>query len=1037
MSPQDDIRAKRLAKLGSVTSQSQPQAQSHAQPQAQSASPPAAPAPPAVAVAKPASSPSVLGSAKGASPHEVLDAWTTKEIESILQLTLDADHVNTQLTFLESTFTELAEEDKEIKFSIDLIDRIIIEKLSEIGIENPFRYLKDSWVKTQQSRRLVPIKDPQRAQKLEILNEIDRLTSSYGLVAFQIPDMFLNGDPVKYLKDIISNENSYSEFLIQIVNRSNEEGTILEFLNIFIPNLSKLILNIDLNNPQYPLILNIFQLLLNEKHVAAVFTQVDGFKIANDQIDPNFFEIQTILGPIFRLSPLQDSVALNNFDRSIEKSKLQIKQIGESLQSEHKVLLDRLFFIANKIIRGSETSRTDLLQYFSTIVNKNHLRRGDHSDFKKLSSNAFMVNISLILIRLSQPFLDLGYTKIDKIDINYFSKNKLIDIADETKTNSTNVEAKEYFEKDPAGGEPTNFISDCFFLTLTYLHYGIGGLLLSENKVKQQIKQLEKTIEQIKNTTNAMQRLAQLQLPRLEKNLNLLKSQKDSIISFLTNRNVQLEVFDFICGASTFLIRVVDPAKAYPHKPITLPFLPDIIGVENVDNTEYFRSHAPVPFKYYPEYLIEGIINYCNSISKFVSNPMILNPRLNSFIEFAITFLRCPELFGNPHLKGKLVEVLFLGSLPINNNEKPGFMVEIFESNQLVNKNLLYALLDFYVIVEKTGSSSQFYDKFNSRYHISTILEELWKIPVFKNQLINQSEFNEEFFIRFIARMLNDLTFLLDESLTQLSEVHNIQVELEFRQNNNNIVGNLEGTVEELHSRLAQAESQSKSYVGLANKSIDLFGIFTEDIPRSFVKSEIVDRLASMLDYNLEAIAGPKCSELKVKNPEKYSFNPKNLLINISKIFVNLSQEEEFINAVSRDGRSFKISTFNRATDILNKHHLVSPAFLSKFKQFAEQAESRKLQDEQDEENLGEVPDEFLDPLMYTLMKDPVILPGSKVNIDRSTIRAHLLSDSTDPFNRMPLKLEDVVPNEELKKQIDEWRRRARASGDNDTEMSG
>lgn len=51
----------------------------------------------------------------------------------------------------------------------------------------------------------------------------------------------------------------------------------------------------------------------------------------------------------------------------------------------------------------------------------------------------------------------------------------------------------------------------------------------------------------------------------------------------------------------------------------------------------------------------------------------------------------------------------------------------------------------------------------------------------------------------------------------------------------------------------------------------------------------------------------------------------------------------------------------------------------------------------------------MLDPLMYTLMEDPVTLPGSKVTIDRATIQAHLLSDPNDPFNRAPLKIEDVI----------------------------
>lgn len=39
-----------------------------------------------------------------------------------------------------------------------------------------------------------------------------------------------------------------------------------------------------------------------------------------------------------------------------------------------------------------------------------------------------------------------------------------------------------------------------------------------------------------------------------------------------------------------------------------------------------------------------------------------------------------------------------------------------------------------------------------------------------------------------------------------------------------------------------------------------------------------------------------------------------------------------------------------------------------------------------DEELLSEAPDEFLDPIMSTLMLDPVTLPSSRVNMDRSTI---------------------------------------------------
>jgi ubiquitin conjugation factor E4 B len=47
-------------------------------------------------------------------------------------------------------------------------------------------------------------------------------------------------------------------------------------------------------------------------------------------------------------------------------------------------------------------------------------------------------------------------------------------------------------------------------------------------------------------------------------------------------------------------------------------------------------------------------------------------------------------------------------------------------------------------------------------------------------------------------------------------------------------------------------------------------------------------------------------------------------------------------------------------------------------------------------------------------MKDPVILPASKISIDLATIKRHLLSDPSDPFRRSPLKIEDVVPSNAL-----------------------
>lgn len=55
-------------------------------------------------------------------------------------------------------------------------------------------------------------------------------------------------------------------------------------------------------------------------------------------------------------------------------------------------------------------------------------------------------------------------------------------------------------------------------------------------------------------------------------------------------------------------------------------------------------------------------------------------------------------------------------------------------------------------------------------------------------------------------------------------------------------------------------------------------------------------------------------------------------------------------------------------------------------------------------------------------------LPSSRAVVDRSTIKAHLLSDSKDPFNRMPLKLEDVQPDDALRAEIEAFVQQRKAS---------
>jgi ubiquitin conjugation factor E4 B len=183
-----------------------------------------------------------------------------------------------------------------------------------------------------------------------------------------------------------------------------------------------------------------------------------------------------------------------------------------------------------------------------------------------------------------------------------------------------------------------------------------------------------------------------------------------------------------------------------------------------------------------------------------------------------------------------------------------------------------------------------------------------------------------------------------------------------------------------------------------------------------------------MLDYNLESMTGPKQKNLIIRDPDQYHFKPQNLLSDIMSVYTNLRGQQSFIVAVARDGRSYKKYNFAHAGKIIaTKTSLKSQEELEDWQKLCDAIEKAKELEDQAEEDYGDIPDEFLDPIMATLMEDPVLLPTSKMVTDRSTIRSHLLSDKTDPFNRQPLAMEDLVADTALKARIDAFKAEAKA----------
>lgn len=91
---------------------------------------------------------------------------------------------------------------------------------------------------------------------------------------------------------------------------------------------------------------------------------------------------------------------------------------------------------------------------------------------------------------------------------------------------------------------------------------------------------------------------------------------------------------------------------------------------------------------------------------------------------------------------------------------------------------MLVIICEFYFVeVEQTGMHSQFYDKFNIRYNISQIMKSIWEDSNHRARIVELSR-NVDFFVKFVNLLMNDTTFLLDESLSKLKEIGILQQEL-------------------------------------------------------------------------------------------------------------------------------------------------------------------------------------------------------------------------------------------------------------------
>jgi len=179
---------------------------------------------------------------------------------------------------------------------------------------------------------------------------------------------------------------------------------------------------------------------------------------------------------------------------------------------------------------------------------------------------------------------------------------------------------------------------------LVFHHIGVSRSYVDYKRFLKDYQEMMDQYEQLKQQETAGQISVEngLMIKRYEVQLEKMATYRFSMESQILDPIILGHSFQFYNLVMVWLLRLVDPAHAYPRSPIKLP-LPE---------------QAPENFAVLPEYIIEDIVEFFLFVLRH-SPETIATSSLDELLTFTMVFLITPGYIKNPHLKAKLVEVRY------------------------------------------------------------------------------------------------------------------------------------------------------------------------------------------------------------------------------------------------------------------------------------------------------------------------------------------------------------------------------------------
>ncbi|CAF0830173.1 unnamed protein product [Rotaria sordida] len=710
------------------------------------------------------------------------------------------------------------------------------------------------------------------------------------------------------------------------------------------------------------------------------------------------------------------------FNKPKLMSERDIEITATTMWQPMKTYQDNLSQLFKAFVKNAD-ARNDVLQWIGDCFDENQGKNKEWSSHDPLAaflfvSDGFLLNLNVILLNLAKPFAEPYSSRLLKINPLYaITQNDNVHLKDLYKeTPLINRQDETEDEKNPP--ITFNFITEIFFMS----HFSYSISIHRLHRI------LVKVGEELTRIRDAYNNAVKLDGLNHENSIQLGETMENGLTAFLNikavlNEPYLLELSNALFTATcSWLVHLASSSSNHNQK---------LDGEEQMNILKKLPliSEPNRQLSYIPEFIMENIIDYLKFLGRYNTQLFqSIESSINEYINLILVFMGDMNRLRNPHLRATLAEVLETilpneqenSSRTLNNS----YTERIFQEYPLI-EHLPRVLLDVFVSIELTGQAVAFEQKFSYRRPMYDILEYLWKFDKHRTQIKKLASYAKRhiddaeapLFLRFINLLMNDANFLLDEALTHMARLRADQ-EAKERGEWNEMPETQRQELESTFQRTGRI-ARYMNIMGL--KTLIILDMITQEIKSIFCHPAICERLASMLNYFLQHLVGPKRRNLKVRDLNEYLFDPPKLVAKVTDLYLNFSQYNQFCAAVSNDGMSYNEQLFPQAVEVLQRIKYPSER-IDEFLELGERIKKIAVEQKQEDATYDDAPDEYLDPITSILMSDPVMLPSSRKILDRTTIARHLLSDQTDPFNRNPLRMQDVIPQNELKETIEQWK---------------